>query len=119
MLLRDGLVLQFESETGVLAPGGTVSSWADGSGEGNDLTALGDPQLVAARTPTGRPAVVFDGDGDALERALATQPLSGLPQRDADRTMFVVADYIAPEGVFAGAVYGDGEPNQTFGLVAQ
>lgn len=119
MLVRDGLVLQFESETGVLAPGGTVSSWADGSGLGNDLTAVGDPQLVAARTPAGRPAVVFDGDGDVLQRNLATEPLSGLPQRDADRTMFIVADYIAPEGVFGGAVYGDGEVNQAFGLVAQ
>src|SRR5690606_11377248 len=76
----EGLVVHLEADAGVSAAGGAVSAWADQSGRGNDLAALGDPALVPAATPGGHPAIALDGGadgaGDALRRTAA---LSGLP----------------------------------------
>jgi hypothetical protein len=44
--------------------------------------------------------------------------LNGLAGGAANRTMSLVVDYVNPEGVTSGLVYGDGAPNETFGLVA-
>ena len=115
-LILTGLVTQLESDLNVaLQAGTTVAGWLDQSGLGNDLIASGNPQLVAAATPAGQPAISLDGVGDKLERLHATAPLGGLPTGNANRTMFLVARYHTSP-VWAGAVYGRGASNQAFGL---
>jgi hypothetical protein len=117
-LVTAGLVARFESDASVsLGVGSNVTGWGDGSGRGNHLAAAGDPALLAAATPTGKAAIAFDGTGDLLQRVHATNPLSGLVGGAADRTMFLVVDYVNPEGVTSGLVYGDGASNEAFGLV--
>ncbi|MEP4078165.1 PQQ-dependent sugar dehydrogenase [Haloferula sp.] len=114
-----GVVLHLESTEGVGGGGSTVTDWIDLSGQGNKLLAAGDPQLVAATTPTGQPALSFDGTGDKLERLDATDPLSGLPTGNDDRTMFVVANYPGGSTGFAGVSYGNDATGQTFGVVIE
>ena len=99
-----GLVLRLESDRGLSSNGTTVTSWKDTSTFGNDLVAAGDPSLAASTTPSGAPAIVLDGDGDKLERLGAP---AGLPAGNQNRTVFFVVDYVDPQGVTAGAVYGD------------
>ena len=114
-----GLVAAYQSGENVsLGTGNQVTGWLDGSGRGNDLLAAGDPELVAAATPTGQAAIVFDGTGDLLQRVNATNTLNGLVAGGADRTMFFVVHYVAQEGVSSGLVYGDGAKNESFGLVS-
>ncbi|MEM8629764.1 MAG: Ig-like domain-containing protein [Pseudomonadota bacterium] len=110
------LVLHLESDDGLVLSGSTVVEWTDGSSSNNDLTALGDPQLLDGQTPAGLPAVVFDGDGDALLRDALTSSISGLPSGSQDRTMIFLAEYQGGPRSHAGALYGDGETNQAFGL---
>jgi large repetitive protein len=110
-----GLVMRLESGPGVVAPGGVIASWADQSGLGNDLVASGNPQLVAAATPSGQAALVFDGADDKLER---TSNLGGLPVGNGERTMFVVAKYLG-SSAWAGVSYGQGSDNGTFGLAVK
>jgi PKD repeat protein len=113
-----GLVMLLQSDIKVsVSTGTTVAAWLDGSGFGNNLTALGDPQIVAGATPGGLPAIEFDGNGDKLER-LATESLNNLPGNDSDRTMFVIANYINTQGSDAGVAYGKGSYNRAFGLTA-
>ena len=115
--VTNGLVLLLESDIKIgLGTGNTVVSWLDGSGKGNNLFGAGNPQLVTGQTPTGKPAIVFDGTGDLLQRVNATDPITGLPGGSANRTVFFVVDYVNPENVTAGVAYGDGAKNQTFGL---
>jgi hypothetical protein len=109
-----GLVAGYEADSGVAATGARVTSWADLSGSGNHLTAVGDPMLVAGATPGGAAAVSFDGVGDLLSR---TGALSSLPGGAGDRTMFLVVRYRDAEGVSSGLAYGDGARNQAFGLM--
>lgn len=114
-----GLVLLLESDIKIgLGAGSTVIAWLDGSGRGNNLFAAGDPQLVENQTPTGQPAIVFDGTEDLLERVTATDTIFDLSTGNADRTIFFVVDYVDPEGVSGGVAYGDASSNETFGLVA-
>lgn len=113
--LSSDLVLHLDATRGVSIVGGNVSSWLDQSLRDNHVTASGNPQLAPALTPGGLPAISLDGNGDKLERIHATNPLSGLPAGNADRTMFAVAKYNGP-GAWAGAAYGNGAPNQAFGL---
>ena len=82
----------YESDAGVSDSSGTVSGWADQSGQGNDVTAAGDPQVGATKTPRGD-AVSFDGAGDWLEQIDATDTIS-VAAGAADRTMFVVANSV-------------------------
>ena len=112
-LVTDGLVLHLEADLNVTTNGGNVGGWLDQSGNGNDLTAGGDPQLVSGATPSGQPAIQFDGTGDLLER---TATLNNLPAGSADRTLFAVIRYDAAEK-YAGVAYGDGTFNEAFGLV--
>lgn len=109
-----GLVLQLEStESTSAAP---VTSWSDQSGRGNHVFAAGDPAVVLDATPSGRPAIVLAGLNDKLQRLHATQPLSGLPVGNGDRSMFLVARYDA-SAASAGASYGRAASNQAFGLM--
>ena len=115
-----GLVASYASDENVsVTAGNQVSGWLDGSGRGNDLLAQGDPTLVAGATPTGESAIVFDGDGDLLERVNATDTLNGLVGGSADRTMFFVVNYIDSERKTTGVIYGDGAPNEAFGLASR
>ena len=117
--VTSGLVLLLQSDIKIgLGAGNTVTAWLDGSGQGNNLFAQGNPQLVENQTPTGQSAIVFDGTGDLLQRVNATDTIFNLPTGSANRTIFVVVDYVNPEGVSAGVVYGDGASNETFGVVA-
>ncbi len=111
-----GLVLRLESTDGVTQSAGQVSGWADTSGKGNSVVASGDPQFAVTSTPSGAPALSFDGTGDKLERVAASDPLSGLPAGNADRTMFVVVNYPGGSTAFAGTTFGTAAPGQAFGL---
>ncbi|SMF13427.1 Glucose/arabinose dehydrogenase, beta-propeller fold [Alteromonadaceae bacterium Bs31] len=105
-----GLVLQLEAGS-IEASGGTVTSWTDMSGQGNNLDEVaGNPQLIANGL-NGQAIVDFDGSGDELSRSAA---ISGLPSGGADRTVVMVANY---RGVgYGGFAYGTPACNQTFGL---
>ena len=113
--VTSGLVLRLEADNGIATADGAVVSWADTSGFGNHLTGAGDASFGVVMTPSGLPSVVLDGTGDKLERVLG---LSGLPAGNQNRTVFFVVDYDNPQGVVAGAVFGDNQSNQTFGLAA-
>ena len=111
-----GLVTQFETDTGVtLGSGSQVASWLDSSTTGLEITASGNPQLVANSTPSGQPAIVFDGAGDKLEVS-GNSVIDDLPADGADRTVFVVAKYDDPQSVQAGLAYGKANSNRTFGV---
>lgn len=110
-----GLVLRFESDTGVVNGSGGVSRWEDASGKQNHLLGSGGVTLAASGTPTGRPALRLDGVNDVLQRTHATNPLTGLPIGNANRTMFVVASYHRTTA-WGGASYGTASANRAFGL---
>ncbi len=114
--ITDDLVLLLESDIKVpVDTGSTVAGWIDGSGWGNNLEAFGDPQVVAGATPGGLPAIVFDGNGDKLQR-LAADSITQFPTGSADRTVFAVVNYIDRQGVTAGISFGKGVDNEAFGL---
>jgi len=67
-LRASGLKMWVEADVGVTTVGGAVSSWADQSGNGNDLvqaTASTRPLLVAGEA-NGHPVIRLDGVGDFL-----------------------------------------------------
>lgn len=112
-LITLGLVVHLESDLNVSTQtGNTVAAWLDQSGLGNDMVAVGAPTWNVIKTPSGKPAIHFNGTSDLLERS---GPLGGLPAGNADRTMFVVARYTG-SSAWAGVAYGNGASNQTFGL---
>ncbi len=109
-LLQNGLALRLESKQGVVASGGIVTTWQDLSGNGNDLFAVGDPQLIT--TPTGGSAIDFDGVGDMLSRGSG---FTGIPTGNTDRTVFALVQY---DGTgYGGVSFGDRGCNKTFGLI--
>ncbi|WP_217642685.1 PQQ-dependent sugar dehydrogenase, partial [Halogeometricum limi] len=108
----NGLVAQYDADTGVRTGANGVTQWVDQSGNGNDLTAVGAPQYIADGA-NGAGAVRFDGQDDELVRTAAT---TGLPAGSSDRTVFVVANYRATSG-FGGFAYGTPARNRAFGLV--
>lgn len=110
-LLTTGLVLHLEADAGVLDSGGVVTSWQDQSGLGNDVVAAGDPLLLTSAL-NNHPAIDFDGVGDKLERTLV---LNSLPSGNADRTVFLVANYRGTG--FGGFAYGTANCNEVFGLI--
>ncbi|MEM9235799.1 MAG: PQQ-dependent sugar dehydrogenase, partial [Verrucomicrobiota bacterium] len=112
--VANGLVTHLESTDSLSAPGGNVAQWGDLSGFGNALFGSGDPQLTT--TPNGLPAIGLDGADDKLERLNATDPLSGLPVGNDDRTMIVVVNYPGGSTAYAGVAYGNSAASQTFGL---
>ena len=110
-LPNDGLVLHLDANLGVSTNNGAVTEWVDLSGSGNDLRGIGDPTLVTGAL-NGHNVIELDGDGDQLSRTLA---LNGLPDGNADRSLFVVAKY---DGTGIGGVaYGDNRNNRAFGAV--
>lgn len=115
-----GLALQLESTDNVSVVGQgelSVTEWADLTSSGNTVFADGAPQFLENGTPSGEPALIFDGVDDQLSRLDATDPVTGLSAGSSDRTMFIVANYQMVGG-FAGVAYGDGSPNSAFGLGA-
>ena len=113
-----GLVVHLESDLNVsMQSGNTVAGWLDQSGMGNDLLAGGNPQLISAGTPAGRPALRLDGN-DKLERLHASAPLGGLPTGNANRTLVVVGRYVSSTA-WAGVAYGNGANNQGFGSIVK
>lgn len=114
----EGLELWLRAGEGVVQSDGTVSRWQDQSGNGNHLLAAGTPKLIPALTPTGEAAIRLDGAGDKLERIHATDPITGLPGGNADRTMFAVVKFNS-SSAWAGAAYGNGASNEVFGLSVQ
>ena len=91
--------------------GGLVSSWADKSSQGNDVTQrTGAPQLVQNVLGAGtKPVLRFDG-GDALTRA----GTSGLPAGNAARSMFFVANDGGNPNTGYVAGYGGTSTNLAF-----
>ncbi|MEM6256432.1 MAG: hypothetical protein AAF821_26285 [Cyanobacteria bacterium P01_D01_bin.156] len=80
-----------------------VTGWIDQSGSNNSLSSTGNPILV-------NNAISFDKDGNKLERLADISLHSG----NADRTMFLVANYNSVgEG---GFTYGAPSEDKTFGL---
>jgi glucose/arabinose dehydrogenase len=117
--VTNDLVLLLESDIKVtLSTGSTVSSWVDGSGWGNSLSSFGDPQVVPGSTPGGLPAIVFDGNGDKLQR-LASATINQFPTDADDRTVFAVIKYVDAQLVSAGISFGKGAPNEAFGLATE
>ncbi|MFC7229663.1 Ig-like domain-containing protein [Salinirubellus salinus] len=108
-LVTNGLVLHLESDTGLSTTDGTVASWADQSGQDNDLSAEGDPTLITGATPSGAAAVSFDGTDDALSRST----LNAFPTGNQNRTVFLVTSYQSTG--FGGFTWGDVNGNEAFG----
>ncbi|TGD73950.1 PKD domain-containing protein [Mangrovimicrobium sediminis] len=108
-----GRVLYLEADTGVATTGSLVDSWADQSGAGNSLTAVGDPQLVAGAL-NGYPVISFDGAADVMQRTAA---LTGMPAGNGDRSVFLVANYLS--GGYGGFAWGNTGCNQTFGTIVE
>ena len=111
------LVLDLQATDGV--DGQLVSLWTDLSGNGNHVSADGPdrPQYGSVQTPSGEAAISFDGIDDHLERT-SGEGLSGLPTGNEDRTVFLVARF-HDANAFGGAVWGEGAPNEAFGLGTQ
>jgi hypothetical protein len=111
-MVTNGLVLRLEPDQGLSTNAGSVLSWADQSGLGNDLVSAGDPQLVNATDLNNHQVVDFDGAGDKLERTLT---LNGLPTGNTDRTVYMLAKYRGTG--FGGFAYGKAKCNQAFGTI--
>lgn len=112
-LITLGLVVHLESDLNVSTQtGSTVAAWLDQSGLGNDMVAAGAPTWNVIKTPSGKPAIHFNGSSDLLERS---GPLGGLPTGNADRAVFAVLRYTGSTA-WAGVAYGTGANNQAFGL---
>jgi len=111
-LVTEGLVLHFETDSGVSTDGDTVTRWADQAGD-NDLTAEGEPTLRSDAL-NGQDVVSFDGDDDVLNRS---EDIEGLPRLNEDRTMFAVVKYdgVGSGGLGYGRPYGGG--NHAFQFV--
>jgi hypothetical protein len=115
--VEDGLAFQVESFIKVGTDGTNVTEWLDESGNGNNLVAVGDPQILLDATPTGLPAIELDGIGDYLQRVDATDEVTNFSLGSQARTMFFVVDYdTVTNNEFAGLVYGNDSQNQAFGL---
>ena len=107
-----GLSAYYEADRGVTVDNENfVSTWVDQSGNGNTLSASGDPRLLDTGGPNAQPSIDFDGNGDLLEKI----GLSGFATGSSDRSMYLVARY---DGVGPGGVaYGSPSSNRAFGLV--
>ena len=57
-----GLKLWLKADAGVTESGGSVTSWADQSGQGNNATASGTPTLVT-NSLNGKSGISLDGEG--------------------------------------------------------
>ncbi len=109
-------VLELEAGHGVVASGGLVSQWNDQSTNASHVLAIGSerPTFGVVKTPTNVDALSFDGVDDRLIRTV-TEGLAGLPAGNANRTMFLVAQF-HDAAAWGGVAYGSGTANQTFGV---
>ncbi|MEM8504204.1 MAG: PQQ-dependent sugar dehydrogenase [Cyanobacteria bacterium P01_D01_bin.1] len=119
--VTDGLVFQVEAFTKIGLDGTNVTKWIDQSSFGNNLRAVGNPQLIETATPSGQPAVALNGNGDYLFRENTPDtPLQGLSSGNEPRTMFFVVDYEdVTNSEYAGLVYGKASQNRVFGLTLE
>ncbi|MBS3803291.1 MAG: PQQ-dependent sugar dehydrogenase [Oleiphilaceae bacterium] len=109
-VFSDGLVLHLEADS-VVVDSDNSSKWLDLSGQGNDLSGFGDPQLVD-NVFNDYPVVAFDGAGDKFERSGTT--LNGLPANNENRTVVALTRY-ASTG-YGGFLYGASACDKAFGL---
>ena len=80
-----GLSLWLKADAGVTASGSSVTAWADQSGNGNNVTAYNNPQLVT-NALNSKPVISFDGSG-----SYASFPIS--LTESTPRTIFIVGKY--------------------------
>lgn len=110
----DGPVMHLTTEAGLVLDGERVMAWQDQSGSGNNLTAAGEPQLLADAMG-GMDAIRFDGIDDGMRRA----GVNGLPTGNNNRSVFLVTRYNEATNAsgWTGFTYGNASGNQAFGLV--
>ncbi|MEO0531942.1 MAG: hypothetical protein AAF266_15415, partial [Planctomycetota bacterium] len=111
-------VLQLEADSGlVTVPTGEVTQWQDLSGSGNHLLGFAgrEPTAGTVQTPLGLDAVRFDGDNDRLIRGLDDGPITGLPENNASRTVFLVAQFHDADAT-GGAAFGRFGNGRAFGV---
>lgn len=76
--VTSGLRLHLKADAGVTTSGGTVSGWADQSGNGFNVAASGSQQpAFAASAINGQPALTLDGNDDFLQSTAARDLLGG------------------------------------------
>ncbi len=95
-----GLAGWWKADAGLTLSGSSVTGWADQSGNGYDLSAVGTPTYVPQVASNGRPGILFDdATGEALEidsnLGITDAPFTILvcAQSD-DATKFQVAAYL-------------------------
>jgi hypothetical protein len=100
--------------TGVTSSGGSVSAWADQSGNGNNATqaAAGDqPTLVSSDAAfNGQPVLAFNGSTDYMQSPLPFNAVGGM-------TVFVVASHDSvntARGIVGGSQGNYGAASQWF-----
>lgn len=113
LTVTDGLVLHLEATDGVVTSSGNVTAWNDLSPGGNDLTGLGG--ITQVTSPSGAPALRLDGVNDSFERIHTTDPLTGFPDQNEDRTLIAVVRYTSTTW-WGGVAYGSSVSNRTFGI---
>ncbi|MEM7165196.1 MAG: immunoglobulin domain-containing protein [Planctomycetota bacterium] len=109
-VIADGLVLHLEADSGIVASGSSVLAWQDQSGLGNDVVAVGAPQLVP-NALAGKPVILCDGFDDALERVSS---LGGFPSGATNRTVMALVNY--QDNGPGGVGFGAGNCNEAFSL---
>ncbi len=76
--VTSGLRLHLKADAGVTTSGGTVSAWADQSGNGFNVAATGSQQpALTASAINGQPALTLDGNDDFLQSTAARDLLGG------------------------------------------
>jgi hypothetical protein len=83
----NGLMAWFKADVGVSESGGTITEWADQSGNDNNATAVGQPTLLNNEL-NGKPVIGFDGVNDCMTFSLNT-PIS----LGSARTFIIVYKY--------------------------
>jgi hypothetical protein len=108
----DGLA---ESSSDFISGGssGVISTWADRSGNANNLTQSTSTQMPGYAIAGGKPVVAFDGTNDSLSKALPSA-LSGNP----GFTVLVAAKANSTSGRILHFGSNSGTANQTLGLTA-
>lgn len=107
-LPRAGLIMHLDASLGIESSNKNISQWWDQSGNGQNLTATGNPRLVQ-HSLNGRPAVVLDSPTEQLSQT----GTSSLPRFDNDRTLIVLS---ASDSINAALGYGRSKCGASFGL---
>ena len=109
--VTSGLVFHVLGDEGVSADGGgSISAWADQSGNGQHLSVVSGDPVWSPNELNGHATVRFDGVDDAVGAA----GMEALPQGADDRTIMM---YVRYEGVgYGGFSWGNLSCNRVFGL---